>query len=47
MLSVGDFQTWLYVTGIGANADLDLVRDGRPMTLAVPVEVRPPTATMH
>lgn len=47
ILSVGDFQTWLYVTGIGASADLDLVRDGQPMTLTAPVEERPPTATMH
>jgi S1-C subfamily serine protease/mono/diheme cytochrome c family protein len=47
ILSVGDFQTWLYVTGIGASADLELVRDGQPTTIAVPVEERPATATMH
>ena len=47
ILSVGDFQTWLYVTGIGATAELVLVRDGKPLALRVPVEVRPPEATTH
>jgi S1-C subfamily serine protease len=47
ILSVGDFQTWLYVTGIDATAELALVRDGKPLTLKVPVEVRPPEAVTH
>jgi S1-C subfamily serine protease/mono/diheme cytochrome c family protein len=47
VLSVGDFQKWLYVAGIGATVDLDLVRDGRAVRLAVPVEERPASATTH
>ena len=47
VLAVGDFQTWLYITGIGAEAELALVRDGKPLALRVPVEVRPPAATTH
>src|SRR5262249_3161810 len=42
---VGDFQTWLYVAGIGAAVDLDLVRDGEPMKIAVTIEARPRNAT--
>jgi S1-C subfamily serine protease len=45
--SVGDFQTWLYVTGVGATAELALVRDGKPLALRAPVEVRPAEATTH
>jgi hypothetical protein len=45
VFAVGDFQTWLYVAGIGTPVDLDLVRDGQPMRVAVPVEARPPKAT--
>ena len=45
VLSVGDFQTWLYVSGIDAKIDLDVVRDGRPLTISVSVEARPPSAT--
>ena len=47
VLAVGDFQTWLYVTGIGREAELELLRDGKPLRLRVPVEVRPPAATTH
>jgi S1-C subfamily serine protease len=45
VFAVGDFQTWLYVAGIGAPIDLDLVRDGQPLRIAVTVEERPPAAT--
>jgi S1-C subfamily serine protease/mono/diheme cytochrome c family protein len=47
VLSVGDFQTWLYVAGIGKTTEIELVRDGKPLTLAAPVEVRPASATTH
>jgi serine protease Do len=45
ILSVADFQTWLYVLGIGGRADLELVRNGKPVRLGMPIEVRPPSAT--
>jgi S1-C subfamily serine protease len=45
VFAVGDFQTWLYVAGIGSTVDLDLVRDGQKRRVAVTVEARPPTAT--
>jgi hypothetical protein len=45
ILSVADFQTWLYVLGIGAQAELQLARDGKPLRLGVPIEVRPESAT--
>jgi serine protease Do len=47
ILSVGDFQTWLYATGIGQVTDLTLVRDGKPLGLQVKIEVRPASATTH
>ena len=45
VLAVGDFQTWLYVAGVDAKVDLDIVRDGRPLTIPVTVEARPPSAS--
>lgn len=42
--SVGDFQTWLYVSGIGRQVDLDLVRNGEPLTVRAPIEERPEAA---
>jgi hypothetical protein len=45
LLSVADFQTWLYVLGVGAQAELELVRDGQPMKVVAPIEVRPESAT--
>jgi S1-C subfamily serine protease/mono/diheme cytochrome c family protein len=45
IFSVGDFQTWLYVAGIGTTTELDVVRDGRPMKVTIPIEVRPREAT--
>jgi S1-C subfamily serine protease/mono/diheme cytochrome c family protein len=45
VFAVGDFQTWLYVTGVGAPVDLELVRDGQPMRVSVSVEARPREAT--
>lgn len=44
VLSVGDFQTWLYVSGIGTPVDLELVRDGAPLRLQATIEVRPESA---
>jgi serine protease DegS len=45
LLSVGDFQTWLYVIGIGKEVELELQRDGRPLRLTAAIEVRPASAT--
>ena len=43
--SVGDFQKWMYVMGIGTKVELGLVRDGQPMRVTVTIEARPPEAT--
>jgi serine protease Do len=43
--SVGDFQKWMYVLGIGAKVELGLVRDGVPLRVEVTIEARPPSAT--
>jgi S1-C subfamily serine protease/mono/diheme cytochrome c family protein len=45
VFAVGDFQTWLYVAGIGTPVDLELVRDGQPMRVSVTIDARPPSAT--
>jgi S1-C subfamily serine protease len=45
VLSVGDFQTWLYVLGIGAEVELELQRDGKRVRVRATVEARPPEAT--
>jgi S1-C subfamily serine protease/mono/diheme cytochrome c family protein len=45
LLSVGDFQTWLYVLGFGKEIELVVQRDGRQERLTVPIEVRPQSAT--
>ena len=42
--SVGDFQTWIYVLGIGRQVELDLFRDGQPLTVVAPIEERPESA---
>jgi S1-C subfamily serine protease len=47
LLSVADFQMWLYVLGIGTQAELDLMRDGQPLQAVAPIEVRPQSATMR
>jgi S1-C subfamily serine protease/mono/diheme cytochrome c family protein len=47
ILSVGDFQTWLYAAGIGGTTELMLVRDGKTFGLPVQVEARPASATTH
>lgn len=44
IVSVGDFQTWLYVTGIDKPVELELVRDGKPLKLTMTIEARPPNA---
>jgi hypothetical protein len=45
--SVGEFQKWLYLLGIGAPIDLELFRDGRAVKPRVTIEVRPPDAITH
>ena len=45
LLSVGDFQTWLYVLGVGREVELVVQRDGKELRLTVPIEVRPSSAT--
>ena len=35
-----DFQTWMYVLGIGTPCDLKLMRDGKPMNVTVTIESR-------
>jgi S1-C subfamily serine protease/mono/diheme cytochrome c family protein len=45
--SVGDFQTWLYVGGVGTTTEIDVVRDGKPMKVKVPIEARPRDATTY
>ncbi|MBM4247299.1 MAG: PDZ domain-containing protein, partial [Deltaproteobacteria bacterium] len=43
--SVGDFQKWMYVLGIGARVELGLLRDGQPLRATVTIEARPAEAT--
>jgi len=45
--SVADFQKALYAGGAGSPARLDLLRDGKPLTLNVPIEERPAHAAME
>jgi serine protease Do len=47
LLSVLDFQKWLYLSGIGRTVRLEVFRDGSTRTLDVPIEARPSTATTH
>jgi serine protease Do len=47
LASVADFQTWLYVLGIGTQAQLEIVRDGQSLKVAAPIEVRPEAAVMR
>jgi S1-C subfamily serine protease len=42
--AVGDFQTWLYVLGIGNEVRLDLLRDGQTVAVNAPIEERPESA---
>jgi len=47
IVSVGDFQTWLYATGIGAVTELTLVRNRDTFALQVQVAERPASASTH
>jgi len=47
ILSVGDFQTWLYATGIGQATELTLVRNGDTFGLQIQLEARPASASTH
>jgi S1-C subfamily serine protease len=44
VLSVADFQKWLYLAGIGAQVTLHVSRDGAPLALPVTIEERPDAA---
>jgi S1-C subfamily serine protease len=45
--SVADFQMWLYVLGIGTEAELELLRTGQTKKVNAPIEERPVSATMR
>ena len=45
VLSVGDFQKWLYLAGIDSEIDVELYRAGKAVKVRLPIEVRPPEAT--
>jgi S1-C subfamily serine protease len=45
VLSVADFQKWLYLGGIGSPLELELLRDGRVLKVRVTIEARPAAAT--
>lgn len=47
LFSVADFQTWLYVLGIGTQAELELMRDGQSLRVVAPIEIRPESASMR
>lgn len=41
LLSVADFQRWLYLSGVGATVELEIHRDGIRTTIPVAIEQRP------
>ncbi len=41
--SVGEFQKWLYLSGIGRTITLEILRDGEILEKRVTVEERPET----
>jgi S1-C subfamily serine protease len=45
VLSVADFQKWLYLGGIGSPLEIELLREGRVVKARVTIEARPPAAT--
>jgi S1-C subfamily serine protease/mono/diheme cytochrome c family protein len=45
LLSVLDFQKWMYLSGIGRTVRLELFRDGTTVNLDVSIEARPQSAT--
>jgi S1-C subfamily serine protease len=45
VLSVGDFQKWLYLGGIGSEIEVELARGGKAVKYRLPIEVRPAEAT--
>jgi S1-C subfamily serine protease len=45
VLSVGDFQKWLYLGGIGNEVEVELERGGKAVKMRLPIEVRPAEAT--
>ena len=47
VFAVSDFQHWLYLLGIDATVRLEIFREGKTLLLDVPIEQRPPSATMQ
>ena len=44
ILSVADFQKWLYLSGIGKQVELELSRAGETLELPIVIEERPQAA---
>jgi S1-C subfamily serine protease len=44
LVSVGDFQKWLYLSGIGRTIELEIYREGQTLEKRVTVEERPESA---
>jgi S1-C subfamily serine protease/mono/diheme cytochrome c family protein len=44
LVSVGEFQRWLYLSGIGRTIELEIFRDGQTLEKRVTVEERPKAA---
>lgn len=44
MLSVADFQRWLYLYGVGHTVRLEIYREGERLEIEAPIELRPQTA---
>jgi S1-C subfamily serine protease len=47
IFAVSDFQRWLYLLGIDASVRLEIFREGKTLLLDIPIEQRPPSATMR
>ena len=45
LLSVLDFQKWLYLSGVGRSVTLQLYRDGKTLEKRMTIEMRPAAAT--
>jgi serine protease Do len=44
LVSVGEFQKWLYLSGIGRTIELEIYRDGQTLKKRITVEERPESA---
>jgi S1-C subfamily serine protease len=47
IMSVADFQTWLYILGIDARVRLEIVRDGKTLRKDVTIQQRPNAAALR